>query len=143
MLIGEAVDLAIPAFLVVTKEDQERRKAFNAANPIQPTKFIQPAPVLTAADEAALEQLEVIRKADEKLKRESRKAAKAVAEETLAAERSGKVWRNGHWTIAGGITRSNAARILRELPTERHCDLFVTQYGDKVIGGLPKRKKRA
>lgn len=129
----------IPSFLRLTEEQRKRaREATPIVKSIETEKW----------KELELKRAERIKAA----KRENNKKSSLVrankelakdAAKMQSADSEGKIWVDGRWRDPSLMSRARYLRILSELPTEKHRQLFVSEYANKVIGGAPRVKKQA
>jgi hypothetical protein len=129
--------LEIPAFLIVTPDEQARRVAWNAAHPITATQFMPLKPSGNTEDDEVWKAREEQRKAAAKaasMKRLQDWHAKQKMES--ATPRDGQVWKNGRYVRSDAISAARAARIMSELPTASMRKIFTDQYGPRVEGGI-------
>lgn len=132
----ESLDLAVPDFLVVDKAEGERRRAWAAAHPVVALNFsgqsederrdVDEARARMKAEQKAreLEHLQAL--ADRK-----REEAQALAPHQFAKQLPGMIWspRYGKWVSPDFMSASKYARLLRDMPSDKHRAAFIKQFG--------------
>lgn len=119
----------LPEFLIRTPEQQKRIDEWNATHaPTSVSNFVDPRV------EAQKEQRELDRKEAARERIAKMKARMANKDGMPKEDTKGKEWRNGQWVTPGLIGAADYARILRELPTERHRKIFIEKYSSRVKG---------